>query len=489
MKIASLFTLPSGGATIAALRIAAALRAAGHECQCFALAAPAQGAFTGQVQGLSADKDVSSFWFRQVSAHWLTTVEPDAFTHGAEMFSDCLTALFPLQPFPEFLRQADVIHLHWVAGMLFTPSLLRLFRGKKVLFTLHDFNPFTGGCHYPPACDAYKRACGCCPLLRDSSECDMSRRSFDLKRRLYAELKPTFVAPSRWLADCAQSSPLLHGTTCQCIPNAMAPAFFEPLDAAESREQLGIPASDFVVLVGADSLENSRKNFPALVEALEFLAQDHPNAALTLVSYGSGTLPELPYPAHALGRLQGTHALAQAYTAADVYVHTALQDNLPNTLCEAQACGVPVVAFDGGGIKESFAPGVSGVLLQEPSPASLAQALAALMDDPVRCAAMRDAARSFARQRFDSQRVATQYENILAEMQPSSGILPAELWENLYANQVTSLAMFYKNFAENIHSQFENIHNVLAGFDARIGFLEKVCGIAMWRKLKGKFGK
>lgn len=520
MKIASLFTLPGGGATVAALRIAAAQRGAGHECRCFTLESPGHAASPDQMQGLAADGDVSGFWVSQAFRQWFSEAQPDAFVHGAELFSDGCTSLFPFQPFPDFLRQAEIVHLHWMAGMLFSPALLRLFRGKKILVTLHDLNLFTGGCHYPPACDAYTRGCGSCPLLRDRGPCDASWRMFSLKRRIYEELQPTFVAPSRWLAQCAQSSPLLRGTDCHCIPYPMDPLFFEPANGGELREQFGIPASDFVILVGADSLENQRKNLSALVEALRLLARERPNADLSVLSYGSGTQPELPYPVRAAGRVGDMRMVARLFAAADVYVHTSLQDNLPNTLCEAQAVGVPVVAFDLGGCGETMEPGVSGVLLPEPSPSLLAKALAELMDDPARRAAMREAARSFARRRFDPQSVAEQYERVMAGLRPSPGIQSADLWSELYENQLSSLATFYRTSAvdllslstrlenvakhvenmeihlgstathvENVAKRLEDIENQCLTMSDRLEYLEKRVKNAFHRKVKRAFRK
>ena len=40
------------------------------------------------------------------------------------------------------------------------------------------------------------------------------------------------------------------------------------------------------------------------------------------------------------------------YNAVDLYVTPSLQDNLPNTIMEALACGTPCVGFDVGGIPE-----------------------------------------------------------------------------------------------------------------------------------------
>ena len=55
---------------------------------------------------------------------------------------------------------AEIIHLHWPTWGV-TPRQLGnwLATGRVVFWTLHDFDPMTGGCHYPAGCDQYQTAC------------------------------------------------------------------------------------------------------------------------------------------------------------------------------------------------------------------------------------------------------------------------------------------------------------------------------------------
>jgi len=58
-----------------------------------------------------------------------------------------------------YVREADVIHLHWInAGFLSLRSLKELLQmGKPIVWTFHDMWPFTGGCHYALDCREYTR--------------------------------------------------------------------------------------------------------------------------------------------------------------------------------------------------------------------------------------------------------------------------------------------------------------------------------------------
>ena len=59
-------------------------------------------------------------------------------------------------------------------------------------------------------------------------------------------------------------------------------------------------------------------------------------------------------PVYPLGYVTNEQQLVQIYNAADVFVLPSLSENLPNTIMEAMACGVPSVGFNVGGIPEEI---------------------------------------------------------------------------------------------------------------------------------------
>ncbi|MEA3224255.1 MAG: polysaccharide pyruvyl transferase family protein, partial [Thermodesulfobacteriota bacterium] len=80
---------------------------------------------------------------------------------GLEMFTDAVSDV-RLDRVRE-IQEADIINLHWVAGQLDCPSAPLAIGGKPIIWTLHDMNPFTGGCHYAGDCKKYIKGCGACP--------------------------------------------------------------------------------------------------------------------------------------------------------------------------------------------------------------------------------------------------------------------------------------------------------------------------------------
>ena len=74
--------------------------------------------------------------------------------------------------------------------------------------------------------------------------------------------------------------------------------------------------------------------------------------------------------------------IVAAYNAADAMVVPSLEDNLPNTVIEAMACGTPVVGFRTGGIPEMIDHEQNGYLADVGSAQQLADGLAFILTHP-----------------------------------------------------------------------------------------------------------
>jgi glycosyltransferase involved in cell wall biosynthesis len=108
--------------------------------------------------------------------------------------------------------------------------------------------------------------------------------------------------------------------------------------------------------------------------------------------------------------------IADAYRAADVYLHAARADTFPTTVLEALACGTPVVATRIGGIPEQLRDGVTGWLTPPGDAAAMSEAALAILGDRGSAEAMARAARDDAEQRFDARRMVRDYVQLLAAL-------------------------------------------------------------------------
>jgi glycosyltransferase involved in cell wall biosynthesis len=282
--------------------------------------------------------------------------------------------------------QPDVWHLHWISGFVDLPAFFSTVTAP-VVWTLHDMNPFTGGCHYDRGCDRFVEACGTCPQLGAATEDDLSRSVWERKKQAFSTI-PTeqlhVVATSQWMAKQARRSSLFKPFDVSVIPLGLDTEVFAPRDGKGFRRALRIPAGAKVILFAAHSADNTRKGFRYLVDALQALSNERANLYCLSVGRGKpefhGSIDHLH-----LGTIQSDRLLSAIYSCADLFVMPSTQEAFGQTALESMACGTPVVGFDAGGIPDIVRPKKTGWLAETGDVRSLRQAIeAAMANDEVR---------------------------------------------------------------------------------------------------------
>ncbi len=319
-----------------------------------------------------------------------------------------------------WVQAADILHLHWINfGFLSNRSLEQLTHlGKPIVWTLHDMWAFTGGCHYVGNCQSYQKHCGYCPFLKGEREKDLAYRVFEQKRQVFESKHFHFITSSEWLADCLRASALARHLPVQAIPTPIDTKLFHKKKRESARAALKISNHKFLMLFGSMNTSDPRKGFIYLQEALDFLKNTHPEAlnSLELLVFGKSDaeiLESLPFPVHDLGFLDSKTDLVNAYNAAHLFVLPSLEDNLPNTIIEALACGCPTVAFRSGGIPEMIQHQQTGYLAEARSAQDLAQGMAWLWQlheqNPVQYQTIEQQAQQQAQAQFSEPAIARQY--------------------------------------------------------------------------------
>ena len=258
----------------------------------------------------------------------------------------------------------DVVHLHWIEDGFFNIKDLESIQAP-LLWSLHDANPYTGGCHIvATACIGVSNHCKFCPLLKSKFPFDISFWTFKRKNKTYNKLSNlTINGLSSWIASCAKDSALLGNKPIVNLPNPIDTNIYRPIQKSLAREMLHIHTPKKIISFGAiGATSTPRKGFYELKNALESL----PNALKTqceLLVFGSSQGESIEgISTFFLGTLHDDIALALLYSASDVFIMPSFVESFGQTALESLSCGTPVVAFDTSGLKDIITHKYNGYL-------------------------------------------------------------------------------------------------------------------------------
>jgi glycosyltransferase involved in cell wall biosynthesis len=248
------------------------------------------------------------------------------------------------------IEKPNIINFHNIHSASWSIDLVKTaLNFAPVLWTLHDCWSFYGS-YYPSHCSD--------PTSSLSEEVKDFWAALKYSPSSYAL---SAVTPSNWMSEQASSSHWKDHQVCT-IRNPVPNSFFECLDREACKKALGLSLNKPTVLCIAGNLNEKRKGGPILKEILESDAKDQCQFLLI----GEGNQFNDP-KIKSLGYVQDEITLRIAYHAADVLLHPAQVDNLPNTVAESMSCGTPVIAFNTGGLPEMVIPEKSGWLVEEMS--------------------------------------------------------------------------------------------------------------------------
>ncbi len=234
----------------------------------------------------------------------------------------------------------------------------------------------------------------------------------------FANQADLVIAPSKAARSVLEAQGVR--TRIEVVPTGIPPARIGPGQRWALRADLGV--SDSARLVLSVGRLDPEKNLPTLLRAFDRAARTRPEFHLVMVGKGTqeghlrALASSLPSASqiHFLGAIDYESILG-IYRAADLFLFASTTETQGLAVAEALAVGLPVVALRAPGVEELVRDGVTGVLAD--SEADLGQALAALLNDDGRRAALARAALERAPDlsaELQVDRLARLYEELLA---------------------------------------------------------------------------
>ena len=292
------------------------------------------------------------------------------------------------------VKKADIIHLHWTAGLLDYPTFFRK-NTKPVIWTLHDMNSFRGIFHYEDD-----------EVRNEDVSSALNEQVIKLKEKAIRnrKFKLQIVGPSKWILNKATQGKMFGKLEGKNIGYSLNTDVFANKINKELKQKLQIPETNIVFLFVAQNVENKRKGFQLLIEALHQLK--HTNITLLVI----GESIELDIPSldiRKIGRIIEDEILRDYYSMADAFIIPSREDNLPNVMLEAMACGIPVLSFNVGGMAEVIQNGYNGLKAEKIGVNELGNILNGFIKTKDEFNA--NAIREFAVQHFSSKIIADKY--------------------------------------------------------------------------------
>lgn len=231
------------------------------------------------------------------------------------------------------VKDADLIHLHWVDNFLDYESFFKNV-SKPIVWTLHDENLFFGIAHYSQTAMADNK---------------YEKKYYKMKLGLVSRKKNlNVVFLSKEMYRNFSGHEMIKSATKTIVNNAVDMHEFVRKERTMCRKKYGFSDNDIVLIFVAHSINDPRKGLKLLLEAIDGMGDER----LKVLAVGNkGENVDHPKML-AIGSVTDSNELSQAYSAADYFVMPSSQEAFAQTPLEAMACGIPVVVFPVSGTEE-----------------------------------------------------------------------------------------------------------------------------------------
>lgn len=211
----------------------------------------------------------------------------------------------------------------------------------KIVWSLHDCWPITGGCwHFGiPPCNKWmiNNKCTSCPKRIHFSTIEKNK-----KIKIYNDMIDNIllISPSEWLNNIVADS-ILHNAQHTCIHNGIDIGFWSDNNSRKYN-------SEMIVLLSVASAWSTSKGLQILNRLAELLPKNY-----LMIVAGLKDEVKTNKKIKRIGVVNSIELLS-LYQSSHIFVNPTLEDNFPTVNIEALLCGLPIVSFDIGGVSETY---------------------------------------------------------------------------------------------------------------------------------------
>jgi glycosyltransferase involved in cell wall biosynthesis len=256
-----------------------------------------------------------------------------------------------------------VLHFHWLNGILNLHNVVNYSKmGKKILWTIHDMEPFTGGCHNSINCMNFEKLCSGCPAVKQIFMPQVQKAKLEKNGLLSLIDNVTLVFPSRWLLNNFKSGAPQCSSALEFVPNPVSDIFFE-----KGAHDLNFKKRDSQHLVlgfVSNDLNDSIKRFAGVIEAVQMVSKlvTKPIKLIAVGAKFKNYPKELNFEVIQAGVVSDQSRLRDLYSEMDLLISNSLSESFGLTIAEASAVGVPSLVLEGSGSSELIENNLTGFI-------------------------------------------------------------------------------------------------------------------------------
>jgi glycosyltransferase involved in cell wall biosynthesis len=252
----------------------------------------------------------------------------------------------------EQYKKADIIHCHNLHGWYFNLNTLKkICSEKKVVWTFHDMWPVTAHCCHSFDCGLKDGFYGCPNLkIYPSLLWHNEKKLINTKKNIYNNSLFDIVSPSEWLAEKVKKS-ILKDKPLTLINNGIDTNFFSPEDIDITRKKLQLPLNKKIILFIANGgLSNTLKGGKFFIDISKKFKKNKDVVFVCIGGKKQGKSDNILF----FKTTNKPEMIRDFLRASNLILFPSLAENFPLVILESISCGLPVVSFDVGGVKEIF---------------------------------------------------------------------------------------------------------------------------------------
>ena len=297
-------------------------------------------------------------------------------------------------------KDADIIHIHWLGqGFIKLKSLSKI--NKPVIWTMRDMWAFTGGSHYSMDFEKY--------------ESSLTSKIIQKYKKKNYNKNFHFIAVSNWLKKKAEKSNVLTAHNIKKIDNNIDLENFNKIEKKTARIHLDILTKKQIILYGAQNPQSKRKGWGIFINTLEKLDKSKYLLLIFGNFWSQKILDDIGIEYKILGYINDKVKLNMAYSSADFFIASSIEDAWPKTFAEAMSCGTPVICFKDTSISEIVDHKINGYIVNSFDPEQLKEGIDWLSNEIKKNSLIGDRAKKKVLN-FDAKIIAKKYIDLYQEV-------------------------------------------------------------------------